>query len=45
MEVAECWIMKHKLDHFEKAVKNVKNAKTIMVNSRIIKKPFWSLVG
>ena len=29
MEVAEWWIMKHKLDHFEKAVKIKKMMQTI----------------
>jgi hypothetical protein len=29
MEVAEWWIMKHKLDHFEKAVKIKKIVQTI----------------
>jgi hypothetical protein len=29
MEVAEWWIMKHKLDHFEKAIKIKKMAQTI----------------
>lgn len=29
MEVAEWWIMKHKLDHFEKAVKIKKMAQSI----------------
>jgi hypothetical protein len=31
MEVAEWWIMKHKLDHFEKAVKIKKMMQTISI--------------